>query len=126
MDRLKFDHKEEKKYNANSRKPQIFHNRIKLRVSTFCFRLFSTINHMKAILNWRYYVCAALFAIGLIATLVSFGDSATPVDESLWTVRTACSAITAAACFFATSRLYVRWEREGKMSEAEALQRDDD
>lgn len=72
---------------------------------------------MKAILNWRYWVIAILFSIGLIAIGCSFGEASETKSDSEWLLRVAISFSIGSGSFYALGRCIRYWERERKIPE---------
>lgn len=72
---------------------------------------------MKALLNWRYYVMVLLAAIGTIAFMYPFGDTAEPIGIGKWLVILILSQSIAFPVFALLGKLTRKWERENKIPE---------
>lgn len=72
---------------------------------------------MKILLNWRYYIMAAMMAAGALLVFGAGGDFTvgTSLAAEMFT-RTALAAV-GFAVFYVMHRLTARWERDGEIPE---------
>lgn len=71
---------------------------------------------MKVLLNWRYYVIAALFAIGFLAIARLFGEPTEPMTDAEWLMQSAISLSVGVPCFYTLFRLIKQWELKGNIT----------
>lgn len=72
---------------------------------------------MKAILNWRYWIIALLFTIGIIAMGRAFGNEVEAMTDSEWLMQVAVSFGIGSGSFFALGKCIRHWEKNGDIPE---------
>lgn len=72
---------------------------------------------MKAILNWRYYVIAILFAFGFLSVARVFGEPTHPMTNEQWLGQVIISLTVAAVSFFLFRFCVAYWERRDEIDE---------
>lgn len=68
---------------------------------------------MKRLLNWRYYVLAALFAVCYTTVMLIFGVDERPFGQ--WLALRLCLAAVAWITGTSLGRLHRQWSRQGKV-----------
>ncbi len=79
---------------------------------------------MKAILNWRYYAIAILFATGLLSAGRLFGEPTQTMSGTEWLVQAFISLTIAAVSFFVLYICIAYWEHRGQIPEFTRLKID--
>lgn len=59
--------------------------------------------------NWRFWVLALLFSIGICSTAIMFGDPSPAMTDAQWLCRFAISAAMAMLCFGSIFALSRKW-----------------
>lgn len=72
---------------------------------------------MRTIFNWRYWVIAILFSIGIIAIGCAFGETTETMGDNEWLLRVVISFSIGAGSFLTLGRCIRYWEKEGKIPE---------
>lgn len=70
---------------------------------------------MKVLLNWRYYIITALFAVGVLAIAAIFGEDNRPLFE--WICARIGYAGIAAVAFYIMAKLTAIWSALGEIPE---------
>lgn len=71
---------------------------------------------MKTLLNWRYYVMAALFGAGALALARAFSLPDT-MPQPEWSMQFLLSMAAGLSAFVIFGKLTSRWSKQGKIPE---------
>lgn len=72
---------------------------------------------MKILLNWRYYVMAAMMAAGALLVFGAGGDFANGTGLAAEMLTRAALAASGFAVLYVMHRLTSKWERDGEIPE---------